>query len=657
MGRTTTKQNLIIEMLVKAFIKVRYEGQSDTNTLNRKGSGDKTQPLAVLIDTETQCSELETALNAAIASDPAYKAGEVSIKHLGGSVIPVFLLTFKEVNLVFRLLPDGPYMASYKDLQNGATGKHLPKQHLIIDLKYRAKTYHLELIDYCEKGSLEIQARNHSELIKNKQQLLYNYSINILQIMVDFIEAGIVFPDIKPSNFLIANDGHVVISDVKTLLDIRDKLSVPKIDVMNTPIYESGSGLIRASVGLAKNGASSSIYSKTISITEIELKSRYMVGITLYELATGHMVAIDLAEKQKTALTARDEAKHNYNQLQKAGAAVDLAKAKTEYDIKEADFRAIENKRPHSEMNFELDVFKKGVGLALKTIIQSLTNEDRSSRMTFKTALEQLSRLREPSLSLKSRKNSDDVPYQSASPIATSSTSTDEELATVSSPRVSTEELQSPRVKKRGIVRKERTASASVVVDKKRKSPSKGDLTPEPSQQPSTVQESSSKKKLRFDPKLEAVTEEGPSSPRVKKETDNPEEKKRKIFQRNRTISSPAVVDGKIKNTAETKPSEGLQRFSLFQESLPSPRKSSKGARLQSPRIAAASSSTDEEVVDKASPSIGEELKLTRRGNSKGSFFGELKPNATVTPSTKDLPETQENPHRGSRGSLAATPQ
>ena len=363
-GRTT-KQDTMIEMLVKAFIKVRYDGQSDTNTLNKKGSGDKTQPLAVLIDTETQCNVLEAALNSAITHDPGYKTGKVSVKHLGGSVIPVFLLTFKEVNLVFRLLPDGPYIASYKDLQNGATAKHLPKQHLIIDLKYRAQTYHLELIECCEKGSLEIQARNHSELIKNKQQLLYNYSINILQIMIDFMDRGIVFPDIKPSNFLIANDGHIVISDVKTLLDIRDKLSVPKMDVMNTPIYESGSGLISAPPGLAKNESSAPIYSKTISIIEIELKARYMVGITLYELATGHTVAIDLAEKQKASLIAQNQAKFHYEQIQKTGTALEVAKAKTEYGIKEAEYRAIENKRPHTEMNLELEVFKKGVGLTV----------------------------------------------------------------------------------------------------------------------------------------------------------------------------------------------------------------------------------------------------------------------------------------------------
>ncbi|CEG55738.1 protein kinase family protein [Legionella fallonii] len=629
MGKTKTKQE--IDILVRAFINARFDGQNNTSVLSRKSEGNKTQPLAALIDTETEFGLLEVALNAAIVRDPDYKSGEISIKHLGGSAIPVFLAAFNEVNLVFRLLPKGPYITSYKDLQEGQTKEHLPKQYFFNKLKYRDKTYHLEVIECCDKGSLELQARNNAELLKNKQQLLLSYSINILQIMIDFKAVGIVFPDIKPSNFLVTNDGRIVIADIKTLLDIRDKTSVLKGEVMNTPIYESGSGLMRASQGLAKSESFGSVRSKTISIDEIELKSRYMVGVTLYELATGQMVAIALAEKQKIAFNLREEAKYHYDQIQKNGTAGEIARAKTEYDTKEDEYQRLSKKRPHDEMSFELDVFKKEVGSTLKKIIQSFINADRSRRMSFEAALKQLCALKGALLLLRPRKSS----YEA---IASSSASADGNIAMPSSSQVVAEdERQSPKVKKRkdnfvekkrGIFQKDRTVSVSTVIDKKIK-----DVPAEPeAPQPATSRESLSPSKKKIEFTVKRPTEEESSSVRVKKGYS--EEKKRTIFQRNRTASSPVVVDPRVTKSEETSSSEVLPRFSMFKD-LISPRKSSKASL--SPRIATPSSSSEE-----VTHSIEEESSSTGKSIPRDNFFKEER---AVRQQAKDLSKEPEVPH------------
>lgn len=580
MGKTTSKH---IGMLIKAFIKVRFDGQTDPSTLSKKMNEDKKQPLAVLIDTETCCDSMQKALNAAIATDPSYKNGAITIEHKGGSVIPVFLLRFKETKLAFRLLPDGPYISAYKALQEGATKEHLPQQHLITEFKYVNTTYHLELMECCDKGSIEQQAMNHSELIKNKQQRLLKYSMNILQILIDFRKEGYVFPDIKPSNFLVTHDDRVVISDVKTLLDIRGKESLPKDDVQNTPMYESGSGLVRVSQGMSLGGGLGSVRNKMISIDEIELKSRYMVGVTLYELATGHQVAKELVKRQQASSLAFDEAKNHYEQTLRNGTDAEKTQAKTERDKKETDYLEIVKVRPHDEMDWTHEVFKRGVGLELKKIIHSLTNKDRNKRMSFDDARGVLLAAfpDAPSL-LKARRNSDGDSVVAPSP----STSTgDNSHTTSSSPVTVDDEPQSPITKKRGFFRRNRTASSSVVAPLKKDATSKA-LLSELSTEISSRQPSS--KKQPHHAELDIVTEEELSSPRLKLA----EEKKSGLIQRERTASSSAVVVPKKKKKAIDKallselsteiasrqsPSKKQQRFNtelevLAEEESSSPR-------------------------------------------------------------------------------------
>ncbi|MGL5741935.1 MAG: hypothetical protein ACRCXC_05000 [Legionella sp.] len=79
-----SKHNAIIQMIARAFIKVLFEAQTDTSKLSRMGEDDKVQPVARLIDTETECSELQDALNRAIAEEPDDKKGALS--HLRGQL-------------------------------------------------------------------------------------------------------------------------------------------------------------------------------------------------------------------------------------------------------------------------------------------------------------------------------------------------------------------------------------------------------------------------------------------------------------------------------------------------------------------------------------------------------------------------------------------
>ncbi len=594
-----------------AFIKVRFDGQTDATTLVKNVGEDKKQPFAVLHDAIGYYDPLQDALNAAIATIPGYMDGAVEIEHKGGSVIPIFFLKFKGVNLAFRLLPDGDFIESYKDLLTKKTKAHLPKQYLMTDFKYRNTTYYLDLIERCEKGSIEEQAKeNHAELIQNKQQLLFQYCINILQILIDFKNEGCIFPDIKPSNFLvthdeISDDDKVVISDVKSILGVRDKNSVRKSEVMSSTLYESGSGLLRASQGMVKSGSSDSVSGAVISTEAIDLKSRYMVGVTLYELATGHSVALELVGKQKEAFRLRDEAKNHYEQTQKKGTAAEITQAKADYDAREENYSKLLVKHPHNEMIWTHGVFKKkGVGRTLKKIIQSFTNEDRSQRMSLETALEQLSALLETSSSLKARKNSDGEPVAAPS----SSTGGDEPITSSSSSNKGEGKMKKSLVegKTRGIFRRGRTASASAVVDSEKRDATKEALMSELSTELSS-RLSPSKKQQQVNAELETVAEEESSSLRV----EHPVEKKRGFFRKNRAESSSVVKKNatteallselSVEVSARQSPSKKPQRLNAEletvgeEESSSSPRgkkdHSEENKRTQYKRGRAASSS------------------------------------------------------------------
>ncbi len=703
----------IINMLVMTFLKVRFDGQKDATTLVKNVDEGKKHPIAVLHDATGYYDPLQDALNATIATIPGYTDGTIEIAHKGGSVIPIFFLKFKEVNLVFRLLPDGPYIKSYKALQEKATKKHLPKQYLITDFRYRNATYHLELIERCEKGSIEEQAKeNHSELIKHKQRLLLKYSMNILQIFIDFKNEGYIFPDIKPSNFLITHDDKaddeaddevddkVVISDVKSILGIRDKDSVRKSEVMSSTLYESGSGLLRASQG----GASDSVQGAIISIDEVELKSRYMAGVTLYELATGHQIANQLAEKLKAAFHSRNDAKNHYEKMQKQGTAVEIAQAKQEYDESDAKYLELSAKRPHDDMTFTQKVFKGEVGRTLKTIIQSFTDKDRKHRMTFEDALKLLAALPGASSLLKARKNS------AGEPVAAPSSSTGgDELAASSSPRNAEEGKMKKSVveeKKRSIFRRGRTASSSTVVGPKKDDEIKEALLSELSAELSP-RLSPSKKQQHVHVGVDKVVEEESSSPRGKKEKEHSEkekrgffrkeraassstvkrdettdallselssevssrtspskkqqrfnaeletvaeeessslrvkkehseENKRILFKRARAASSSVVVGHKIKKSEESSTSEALQKHSVFQ-GAPPPKKSPKVSSLPlSPRKNEDTLSSTEEEAN-ASPSIG--AKVTGRESSPTFFRGQ---NATPQSPKGPLDESKD---------------
>ncbi|CDZ77137.1 Protein kinase domain protein [Legionella massiliensis] len=594
------KQSEQIELLKRAFLGIRFDGQENPDVLTRKIKESKSpvarkeqeddtfdsaneevkeqlHPFAQLIETDTLFTRLEEAL-AEKMKKLTNSTKKPKITHLGGSSIPIFLVKFKEASVIFRLLPDGAYIDAYKGLQEGGTQKHLPKQHLLESFQYKQRTRYFELLDYCEQGSLEKKAQNHAELIKDKQALLLKYAINIMQIMVDFRKAGVVFPDIKPSNFLVTSEGDIVISDVKSLLGVRDKPRVPHLDILRTPIYESGGGL-----NTSQSIESESSRSSTVNIDSIESKSKYAVGITLYELATGHMVAAELGEKKKVALDAKEEAAFNHQQaIQKSKGVAD---AQAELQKKEQDLSDINAKTPRSEMDLDHEVFKKGVGATLKTLILSLTDEQKANRIGFTNALQQLSVLLPPSPTPKSpRKKSFTLSHgeasSSASPTSSSASLASEVASSSEQQDESIETLQSPREKKKresSIDKKRgffglRTFSTAAVKAEKQQEESQPELGRQIAELQSAIKKKRTNSASTYLP-LKATTssdplmlrDEAPKSARSPR--PGKEEAKRDNFRRKRTASTPAVVDIKIKSAELANEASALVQNSVFGES------------------------------------------------------------------------------------------
>ncbi|CAM2886530.1 Protein kinase domain [Legionella steigerwaltii] len=299
----------------------------------------------------------------------------VEIKLLGGSAIPIYSISYKDVTVVFRVISEADIdFSAYARARNHSNlNKYFPEQYAMEEFTHRFQKYYLEVLEYC--GRKDLRTVN-SDFISRIE-----YVRNMLQIMAALNAEGFCFTDIKPGNFVIADDGRLVLSDVKSLRDVLGIGTIPINELSNN--ISIGYQSLLDSVN--NNPGSSSSDKPMVSVQEIDYESRYSLGISIYEVLTGHFVvsehiqtltAIKNLVKQRLS-DQYDSSQSDFLQQQSGEAVKGLS----------AILEKMQKKDLREHLNLEHEVFQSPVGSVLKDIILSLTSKEKSQRMEVKGAL------------------------------------------------------------------------------------------------------------------------------------------------------------------------------------------------------------------------------------------------------------------------------
>jgi serine/threonine protein kinase len=303
---------------------------------------------------------------------------DVAIKLLGGSAIPIYSMSYQNATVIFRVISEGDIdFSSYQRARdNTSLNKHFPEQYAMESFTHRHSKYYLEIVEYCGRKDLRVANNDVASSIE--------YVKNMLQIMADLHAAGFCFTDVKPGNFVIADDGHLVLSDVKSLRDVLGKDAIALRELSNniSVAYQS----LPASLSNTPN--SNDLDQSMVSVQEIDYQTRYSLGISIYEVLTGHFVALEhmrakaaLSELVEQRLVEQRNFDHSEFWQQMAGNAA-LAVGIVLDKLEKEDLR--------EHLNLEHEVFQSPVGLVLKDIIISFTSQERTQRIEVSEALSRL---------------------------------------------------------------------------------------------------------------------------------------------------------------------------------------------------------------------------------------------------------------------------
>ncbi|RDI37962.1 protein kinase domain-containing protein [Aquicella lusitana] len=194
----------------------------------------------------------------------------------------------------------------------------------------------LEIAEYFPGGNLESKCKEAGKLhdliklqdiLESAQADIINYGLNIITLISQLNQFNVIFPDIKPSNFMINENDKLRIPDYKTMFVYKDLEKVPAHLIAYTGTY------LPPEIDLDKMNQNG----YTCNALAMQ---QYAIGLTLYELATGDM----------------------------------------DYKFEKV------NRQP----NFNYRIFKNNKGKALCQIIQSLMHSDPKLRLQVDEALRRL---------------------------------------------------------------------------------------------------------------------------------------------------------------------------------------------------------------------------------------------------------------------------
>lgn len=283
----------------------------------------------------------------------------VEITRLGAANIPLFkatpLVEGEQKSVVIRILDDQRLVDAKKVIAATVASQHLAQQFVCRPAEYSGGVVrnYLEVSEFCQQGDLNGYMERPENNGGSRLAVAATFSQNLIEMMLDFKKSGASYTDIKPANFLVNDQGRLVVSDIKSLIltgEVREVQT--KGNIINTEGYRAPEQFLlrQEEIRLRRSGsredqakARQQLDSETTNLDALE---RYQIGVTIYEIVTGHHVASESR-----------------------------------------------NEKGEHAFDFTHKVFSQAGGQILREVIEGLTKTEPEQRMSFEAAQEKLSQL------------------------------------------------------------------------------------------------------------------------------------------------------------------------------------------------------------------------------------------------------------------------
>lgn len=211
-----------------------------------------------------------------------------TIKRLSVGAVPVFQLNLSNnESLILKIYQD----FAREDLkQFDEIRKKLGQSSQFLGKLYKEKNhanctgaiFRAELCEFITGSNLSKLILDETVIHSTRLSHTLNYGEKILNLVHTYYQLGILFPDIKPENFVVDQDDNLKTPDYKSMFALSEQiLTWDAIKDRTTPEY-----LPPAIMDFSTNPPSAKTEKISSGMNALSLL-RYAIGLTLYQLATG----------------------------------------------------------------------------------------------------------------------------------------------------------------------------------------------------------------------------------------------------------------------------------------------------------------------------------------------------------------------------------
>lgn len=170
------------------------------------------------------------------------------VSYLGGANAKNYLLTdpISQARYVLKVTPNmGSNRQTIERLQQTAISNNMPqifasREGIFSDVDGRQRLNSIEITEFCPDGDILSYG---SRITDPEEKMASAWSIysQMSDILIHFGANNALFPDMKPTNFLITEEGKVVIADTKSFVDTSNGIFDPeKVNESQYYLYTPG---------------------------------------------------------------------------------------------------------------------------------------------------------------------------------------------------------------------------------------------------------------------------------------------------------------------------------------------------------------------------------------------------------------------------------
>ena len=174
--------------------------------------------------------------------------GNYIVSYLGGANAKNYLLTdpISQTRYVLKVTPNmGSNRQTIERLQQTTISHHIPqifarREGIYSDVNGREKLNSIEITEFCPEGDILSYGSRMSDP-EEKMASAWSIYSQMSDILIHFGANNALFPDMKPTNFLITEEGKLVIVDTKSFVDTANGMfDLEKVSENQFYLYTPG---------------------------------------------------------------------------------------------------------------------------------------------------------------------------------------------------------------------------------------------------------------------------------------------------------------------------------------------------------------------------------------------------------------------------------